>query len=329
MQYRTTFSCSVAAAAAAGFAALTYIGAAQAAEIKLAHLAPTDDPRHLTLQEFAKAVEDRTGGALKLKIYPNSTLGKEREVIEQQKAGLTELALNGDLMANFFKPWSVINLPYMWRDQDHIEKFLASDLCKKWVKETADTVNVEIIGFFARNPRILTTRNKPINKVEDLKGLKIRVPNGEVYMETWKAFGVQPAPMATSEFILALKTGTVDGMENPIEVMYTWKIYEIAKYLSLTNHMQTRLFFSGSKKYLDSLPPEQRKIILEEGANAQKRHFQRILDMEADLEKAIAEKGMTIVKNPDISGFVAASQQVHERFMDAIGRANYEAIKKM
>ena len=87
--------------AAATMIALT--GASTAREIKLAHLAPTDDPRHLTLTEFAKAVEDRTGGALKVKIFPNSSLGSEREVIEQHKAGLTELGLGGDLMANFYK----------------------------------------------------------------------------------------------------------------------------------------------------------------------------------------------------------------------------------
>lgn len=329
MHERSRLQCSVAAIAAVGFVVMALTGVVQAREIKLAHLAPISDSRHLTLQEFAKAVENRTGGALKIKIFPNSMLGKEREVIEQQKAGLTEMALNGDLMANFYKKWTVINLPYMWRDQEHVERFLASDLAKQWYKETTDQVNVQILGMFARNPRILVTRGVTVKKVEDVKGLKIRVPNGEVYMETWKAFGAKPTPMATSEFILALKTGTVDGMENPIEIMYQWKIYEIAKHLSYTKHMQTRLFFTASKKFLDELPPDQRAIIIEEAKKAQQAHYKRVIGSEQEMETGLLEKGMQIEKNPDLSGFKERAKKVHEMYMDIIGRDNYEAIKKM
>ena len=194
---------------------------------------------------------------------------------------------------------------------------------------SAKEVNVQIIGLFARNPRILVTRNAPVTKVEDLKGLKIRVPTNEVYMETWKAFGVQPTPMATSEFILALKTGTVDGMENPIELMYTWKIYEIAKHLSYTKHMQTRLFFTASKKFMDALPADQRKIIVEEAQKAQQRQYERVIGSELEMEKLLIEKGMIIQKNPDLSGFKAKAKQVHDKYADVIGRDVYEAIQKM
>ena len=173
------------------------------------------------------------------------------------------------------------------------------------------------------------TRNTPVTKVEDLKGLKIRVPTGEVYMDTWKAFGVQPTPMATSEFIMALKTGTVDGMENPIEVMHSFKIYEIAKYLSYTNHMYSRLFFAASKKFLDSLPADQRQVIVEEAKKAETAHFKRVIGSEQELEKALLDKGMIIEKHPDLSGFKARVKEVHEKYIDVIGRDAYEAIQKM
>ena len=329
MTMHSRLSYSAAMLAVAGFVAAAFVGAAQAREVKLAHLAPTDDPRHKSLVKFAKAIEDRTGGALKIKIYPSSTLGKDREVLEQEKGGLTELALNGEIISNFYKKWSVINLPYMWRDQQHVETFLASDIAKRWVKETTEQVGVQILGFYARNPRILVTRGKAVHKVEDLKGLKIRVPNIQVYMDTWKAFGVQPAPMASSEFILALKTGTVDGMENPIELMYTWKIYEIAKNLSYTKHMQARLFLTASKKFLDSLPDDQRKIVIEEAAKSQADHFKGVLDSEAEMENLLLAKGMIIDKTPDLSGFKARAEEVRRSYVDIIGRDDYEAIKNM
>jgi len=186
-----------------------------------------------------------------------------------------------------------------------------------------------MLGYFARNPRILVTRNKPVKSMADLAGLKIRVPQIDVYMDTWKAFGVQPTPMQTSEFILALKMGTVDGMENPIELMYQWKIYETAKYLSYTNHMQTRLFLTASKKFMDSITEQERQILLEEAKKAQAAHFKRTINLHDAMEKGLLEKGMIIEKNPDISAFKEKAKLVHEKYMNVIGKDAFEAILKM
>lgn len=310
-------------------AAGTFAASAGAREVKLAHLAPTDDTRHESLVEFAKAVETRTNGSIKFKIFANSMLGSDREVFEQEKGGLTEVALNGEIVSNFFAKWSVVNLPYLWRDQNHIEKFLASDLARQWEKEMLAATGVQMLGYFARNPRILVTRNKPVKSMADLAGLKIRVPQIDVYMDTWKAFGVQPTPMQTSEFILALKMGTVDGMENPIELMYQWKIYETAKYLSYTNHMQTRLFLTASKKFMDSITEQERQILLEEAKKAQAAHFKRTINLHDAMEKGLLEKGMIIEKNPDISAFKEKAKLVHEKYMNVIGKDAFEAILKM
>ncbi len=309
--------------------ALGAASSAMAREIKLAHLAPTNDPRHSSLVKFAEAIEARTKGEITIKIFPNSTLGKDREVFEQLQGGLTELALNGEIISNFYDKWSVINLPYLWRDQDHVEAFLASDLARQWEKETVEKTGVYILGYFARNPRILTTKSKPVKSIDDIKGLKIRVPRIDVYMDTWQAFGVQPTPMSSSEFFLALKMGTVDGMENPIEVMGAWKIYEASKYLSYTNHMQTRLFLTASRKFLDSLPEDQRVIIVDEAKKAQVNHLAATRDLHAEMEKLVLEKGMVIEKNPDITGFRAQAKQVHEKYMNVIGVDAYNAIVKM
>ena len=205
----------------------------------------------------------------------------------------------------------------------------ASDLARQWEKGTVEKTGVYVLGYFARNPRILTTKTKPVKSIDDIKGLKIRVPRIDVYMDTWQAFGVQPTPMSSSEFFLALKMGTVDGMENPIEVMGAWKIYEASKYLSYTNHMQTRLFLTASQKFLDSLPADQRAIIVEEAKKAQVNHLATMQNLHAEMEKLVLEKGMIIEKNPDVSGFKAAAKQVHEKYMSVIGADAYDAIVKM
>lgn len=304
-------------------------GFVQAREVKLAHLAPENDPRHESLQQFAKMIEDRTNGEITIKIFPASQLGKDREVFEQLQGGLTELALNGEIISNFYAKWAIINMPYLWRDQDHLREFVRSDIVSEWIDETREATGVQILGFFERNPRILTTKKAPVNSIDDIQGLKVRVPRIDVYMDTWRAFGVQPTPMSAAEFFMGLKLGTVDGMENPIEVMYHWKIYEVSKYISFTNHMQTRLFLTASMKFLDSLTPEQRQIIIDAAQEAEQLHAAKMETMIEDLSAKLEEKGMILVKDPDVSGFKEKAKEVHEKYKPIIGADAFEAAVSM
>jgi tripartite ATP-independent transporter DctP family solute receptor len=329
MNERSGFLSIFAATLATAFIAMSLASLVQAREVKLAHLAPANDPRHESMEQFAKMIEERTNGEITVKIFPKSQLGKDREIFEQLQGGLTEFALNGEIISNFYVKWSIINMPYLWRDQDHLRKFVRSDIVANWVDETREATGVQILGFFERNPRILTTKKAPVNSIDDIQGLKISVPRIDVYMDTWRAFGVQPTPMSAAEFFMGLKLGTVDGMENPIEVMYHWKIYEVSKYISFTNHMQTRLFLTASGKFLDSLTPEQRKIVMETGKDAEKLHAAKMEKMIEDLSVKLEEKGMVLVKNPDISGFKEKAKQVHEKYKPIIGADAFEAAVNM
>ena len=302
---------------------------AEAREISLAHLAPIADPRHETLVDFADMVEEGTNGEITVKIFPNSTLGKDREVFEQLQGGLTELALNGEIVSNFYPKWSIINLPYFWRDQEHLDAFMTSDIAQGWVDDMAEQTDVQTLAFLNRNPRILSTKETEVNAVEDIQNLKIRVPRIDIYMDTWRAFGVQPTPLSSSEFFLALRTGTVDGMENPIEVMYDWKIYEVADYLSMTNHMQTRLFLNASTQFLDSLSDEHRQVVIDAAQKAEQMHAEKMANISGEYVGKLREQGMTIVEDPDLSGFKARAEEVHQKYMDVIGSDVYEAAKAM
>ena len=261
-----------------------------------------------------------------VKIYPSATLGKDREVFEQLQGGLCELALNGGVVTNFYKRFSIINMPYLWKDQAAIREFLAGDIGKDWIGDMANKSKVRILAFYDRNPRILTTKPRAIHKVEDLKGLKVRVPRIDTYLDTWRAFGVQPVPMPSSEFYMGLKLGTIDGMENPIEVMYHWKIYEVSKYLSNTNHMRAVLYLTASQKFLDSLTPEQRTVIQDAAIESAKLHTAKTDKAATELVGKLKEEGMEIV-DPDLSGFKAAAQKVHEKYMDTFGKDVYEMVK--
>jgi TRAP-type transport system periplasmic protein len=309
--------------AVAAFGLLLAGAAAEAREVKLGHLAPTDDPRHEALELFAERVAEGTGGALEVQIFPNSTLGSEREMFEQLQAGVTELAVVGGIVSNFYPKWAILDMPFLWEGSEHVQRFVASDIGMAWSKEMGETLGVEMLTFFGRNPRILVSRDRPVMGIEDLAGMKVRVPEIAAYMDTWRAFGVQPVPMPASEFYMGLRLGMIDAMENPVEVMYHWKIFEVAKHLSLTDHMHGGFFFIASRSFMDSLDSDQQAVLYEAAAEAAALMNQRNAEGQASLFDLLRAEGMEIVE-PDRSGFAEISKQVHELYMDRFGRDAYE-----
>ena len=301
---------------------------AAAIEAKLGHLGPTADPRHEVLTEMGQAIEERTGGEVTVAVFPDSTLGGERELFEQAQAGVTELALVGGIASNFYPRWSIFDMPFLWESQQHLLSFAQSDLVKEWAADMAEQLGVEMLAFFDRNPRILVS-TRPVHSVEDLEGMKVRVPDIATFMDTWRALGVEPVPMPAADFYMGLRLGTIDGMENPVEVMYHWKIYEVADYLSLTEHMRNGFFLIASSQFMEGLSEEQRQIIREEAIAAQQRFAEHNRRGAEELFDLLREEGMTIIEDPDISGFVERAQSVHEIYMDRFGREAYELAKSL
>lgn len=315
--------------AAAAFAAAFGSTAALAVEAKLGHLAPTGDPRHQVMLNFAENIEEGTGGEVTVDVFPDSTLGGERELFEQAQAGITEFALVGSIVANFYPAWSIIDMPFMWRDREHLVEFVNSEYAQKWSDEMAEELGVEMLAFLERNPRILTSSKKPVRSVEDLQGMKVRVPNINVYTDTWRAFGVEPVPMPAADFYLGLRLGTIEGMENPVEVMYHWKIHEVSEYLMPTEHMRSGFFLIASKRFMDSLTEEQREVVREAARTAQEELAAANAEGAANLYGQLEEAGMTIIEDIDVGSFRARAGEVHEKYMELFGREAYAAAVAM
>lgn len=300
---------------------------AEAKEVKLGHLAPETDPRHSTMQSFGKKVEQATNGELTVTIFPSSQLGKERELFEQVKGGIAEFALVGGIVSNFKPAFAIYDMPFLWESMDQQILFMFSDYFQQWASEVRDEFDVEILAFLPRNPRIITTPKTVVDSVDDLQGLKMRVPNLKVSTDTFRAFGVEPTPMPASDMYMALKLGTIEGMENPVEVMYHWKMYEVSENLSLTAHQRSGFFLLANAPMMDALPEGQRQAIRNAGKEAAmtlKMHNERGA---AELYQKLEAAGMKIVYEPDVSGFKDAAASVHENYMDQFGREAYEAVK--
>lgn len=317
-------SVPVLAAAAVATALSLFSGDVDAREIKLGHLAPTSDPRHEVMVKFGETIKEKTNGALSVQVFPDSTLGKERELFEQVQIGVTEVALVGGVASNFYPAWSITDMPYLWKSGEHLQAFMKSDIAQQWSADMASKLGVELLAFLERNPRILVTRDKVVNSVSDLKGMKIRVPNIKVYTDAWRAFGVEPVPMPASDFYMGLRLGTIDGMENPIEVMYHWKTYEVGKNLSLTNHMHSGFFLITSKRFMDSLSDEQRQVVRSAAIEAQQALARANAEGAASLVGKLRDAGMTINENPDVSGFIEAARSVHEKYIPQFGQEAYD-----
>ena len=187
-----------------------------------------------------------------------------------------------------------------------------------------------MLAFLEGNPRILTSAPKPVCFVEELQGTEVHLPNMNVYTDTWCAFGVEPVPMPASNFHLALRLGTIEGMENPIEVMYYCKIYEVSKYLMLTKLMRSGFFLIASDGFMEGLDPEHREVIREAAEEAQAMMAEKNAQGAASLYDQIETEGMTIVRDIDVAGFRQRAGKVHELcMMDQFGREAYDAALEM
>lgn len=301
---------------------------AAALEIRVGHNAPVNDPRHKSLEDFADRVSRLSQGKLTVKVFPANTIGQDQERLELMQAGLLEMSLTGEILANFDSRWSIISMPYLWKDQAHLRRFLNSEIAEQWKAQTARSSGLVVFGFLERTPRILTTRQTPVFGSDDLKGLRIRVPPIPAYMDTWRAFGVEPTPMPSSDFYSALQRGEIDGMENPLEVMSAWRIHEVSKYISFTDHMQTSLFLVASGMFMNSLPADQREVLERAAREAEVLHSQRMQDLKEVLIRNLEAKGMVMIKSPDIDALKLAAQSVHQKYMSAFGQNAYDFIQR-
>lgn len=281
------------------------------------------------MEEFAELVAELSKGEMSVKVFPRNTIGQDRERLEQMQAGLLEMSLTGEILANFDSRWSVISMPYIWRDRAHLRRFLQSNVVADWKHKTSRDTGLLVLGFIDRTPRILTTREKPINQMSDLGGLRIRVPRIKAYMDTWRAFGVQPTPMSSSDFFLALSRGEIDGMENPLEVMSAWHIYEVSKYISFTDHMRTSLFLVASTKFLAELNEDQRDVLSTAALETERTHARRMNELVEVMIRNLEQKGMVLIRDPDLTDFKKAALAVHKQYMNAFGPEVYDHINSL
>lgn len=272
----------------------------------------TEDPLYKGLESFRDAVAQRSNGALEVKLFPNSQLGPDEDVLEQARAGApVAVVVDGGRLANFVKEFGVLGAPYLASGYEGIRKVVTSDMFEEWVQKLRDASGHQILSFnWWQGERHLWTA-EPVTTPADLAGNRMRTPGAPVWVETVTAMGAVPTPMPFAEVYSALEQKVIDSLEAQLPAGYGAKLFEVTKHLTKTGHINLITGLVTSAAWFDSLPKELQTILREEalkaGDVASYGTQEALAQIEADLKAA----GMT-VNEVDVTPFKEATAGVYD-----------------
>jgi TRAP-type transport system periplasmic protein len=283
---------------ASSFMSATFASAQDIKErtIKLA-LANTPESAHgLGAKRFADVVAQKSGGKLKVRVYAGGSLGGEVVVASAMQGGTIEMSMMGPgLLTGMDNDFGIFDTPFLFDDFKEADAVLDGPVGKKLL-DKLPAKGLVGLSYWDHGFRILTNSRRPVAKMEDIKGLKVRVQQIPVFIDTFTALGANAVPLPFPELYTALETKTVDGQENPFVSIEVTKFYEVQKYASNTRHAYSPLLVLTSKKFWDQLSNDERTILSNAATETQsyERETSRSLDTKAAEE--LKSKGMTITE---------------------------------
>ncbi len=296
--------------------------------MKLGHYANADHPGNKAAQMFADGVAKRTNGEITVELYPNNELGNPPEVLEQNVLGVIDMSLptQGQL-AKYSKKFGCVMLPFAFDGYDQAYKVLDGPFIE-WAGKDLEDSGLVFLSNWEWGFRNLTNSVRPINTPDDVKGLKIRTPPELSNQSAMEALGATVQTIQFSELPMALKQGVVDGQENPVSVIYAFKIYETQDNLAMTGHTYNSMVHVMSKKTWDKLTPEQQQIVREESKKAGDYMRKTLRDAEADQISKLEGLGMKVTR-PDLAPFKAKMGPAYDRMKESVGAENVDYFLKM
>ena len=258
-------------------------------------------------QFLAHRMPEKTNGRVQVQVFPAAQLGSEVVMVEGLRMGSIDIA-NAHVanLATVVPELALFSVSYLFTDLAHLERLVNDPKFQQRIAQIVEGKNlgIKVIGFYAAGVRSLYNRKAPVRTPDDLKGMKIRVMANPVEAKIWKTFGAIPTPMATGEVYSALQSGTIDGGENSPSVIESFKYYEGAPYVVLTEHQRSIALLMISEKKLNSLPPDIQKILLETAKEASDYERKRDAELNAEAIDRMKAKGAKI-NEPDRAKFAA------------------------
>ncbi len=300
-------------AAALGLAACSVIGSAWAQiEIKFGHVGEPGSLFAASAEEFARRANAKLGDKAKVIVYGSSQLGGDKELLQKLKLGTVDIALPSTVMSSEADIFGVFEMPYLVKDREHMKR-IEKELFWSKIEPAAEAKGLKVIAVWENGYRHITNNKRPINTPDDLKGIKLRVPEGKWRVKMFQVYGANPSPMKFSEVFTALQTGVMDGQENPFTQIYSAKFQEVQKYLSLTGHVYTPAYVTVGARKWATLPADVRKILEDTAKETQAFVYERAAKDDEELLGKIKAAGVQ-VNTPNKDAFIAASKPVYEEF---------------
>ncbi len=287
--------------------------------IRLGDVIAETDPQFEAMELFKKRMAELTKGQVEVRLFPNSQLGDQRTMLEMAQQGNIEMVKTSNAPLSGFVPrMQILDFPYIFRDSEHATRVIKSPIVQNIINEDMTKAGFRVLLFFDPRPRSIYNSKKPIYKPEDLKGLKIRVMQSPVMIDTINAMGGQGIPMAFGELYSALQQGVVDGAENAPNYFYTQKHYEVCKFFSLTEQFRSPELIVISKKWYDGLPKEIQEAIYKIPPEMYKHEIEVRNKLLEEVFKAMEEKGVKTNK-VDQEPFHKTVRVVYDKHASAVG----------
>ncbi|MDN3525248.1 TRAP transporter substrate-binding protein [Halomonas sabkhae] len=295
--------------------------------LKFGHLANEENIWHQAAEKFKEEVEDNSDGRIEVQLYPNEQLGAEMDVINSIQLGTADMTITGESLQNWAPKAAMMAVPYAFRDSEHLEQAVEGEIGDEIEAQITERANLVPLAWFERGPRHLTS-NRPIEKPADLDGLRLRVPNVPLFVDTWEALGARPTPMAFSEVFTSLQQSTIEGQENPLSLIESASFDEVQDYVNLTGHVRSWIYVVIGKDKLESMPEDLQQVVFEAADTMQAYEADLFAEDEKRLRQALEERGMEFVE-VDTDAFAEKARPAVIDSLNEEQRKLFEAIQSL
>ncbi|MBW5800484.1 TRAP transporter substrate-binding protein [Halomonas elongata] len=295
--------------------------------LKFGHLANEEHIWHQAAVKFKEEVEANSDGQIEVQLFPNEQLGAEMDVINSIQLGTADMTITGESLQNWAPKAAMMAVPYAFRDSAHLKKAVEGEIGDQIEAQITERANLVPLAWFERGPRQLTS-NRPITSPDELDGLRLRVPNVPLFVDTWEALGARPTPMAFSEVFTSLQQNTIEGQENPLSLIESASFDEVQDYVNLTGHVRSWIYVVIGKNKLESLPEDLQQVVRDAAQEMQSYEAGLFETDQKRLRESLEERGMEFVE-VDTEAFAEKARPAVLESLSDEQRELYEAIQDL
>jgi TRAP-type transport system periplasmic protein len=287
-----------------------------------------EHPQGQGAKKFADIVEQKSGGKIKVRLFPSGQLGGDLQTVSALQGGTIDLTvLNAGLLVGQVKEFGLFDLPFLFESGKEADAVVDGPFGRK-LADLLPAKNLMSLGYWELGFRNLTNSRRPVTKLEEIQGLKVRVVQSPLYIDLFNTLGANAVPLPFPELYTALEQKTVDGQENPVTLINTSKFYEVQKHLTLTRHTYNPQIVIFSKRVWDRLDAEEKKLI--EDAAQEARTFQREFSREQETKalEVVKAAGMQVVELPaaEVTRIREKVQPVIKKFSEGVNEATVKEL---